>query len=420
MTQPQPPASEELDGVLKRVHSLGNATENLFNRLYGSLGKRKKLTEAAEQLQKIEVRNRELRQALKEKSIETDRLHGILASVSEGIVMQDTEGRIVMMNSAAKELLGSQRNFWNTELGILFSESREIPTFGTELAPIGEATRVRSNGREISAQITAITTSDNERIGTLMILRDIRQDDLSQRMKDSFVTHISHELITPLAPMRIASEILLNTPEGQAPNQRMLEMIGKNVDILDRLVTEMLDMSAMTSGRLPLQYEALDLEAVLWDVLSSFDADLQDKSLECFVMLKNTDQLEITGDPKHIRWALSNLIRNAIQYSMPQQALWIVGGINADEPHMIVIDVRDQGVGISDTDLPHIFDLFYRGDARSSDGRKLDPRGLGQGLFVAKKVAEAHGGSLVVESRLYEGSLFRMRLPINTPRALPA
>lgn len=419
MTQPQPPARDDVDGVLRRVHLLGSATENLFNRLYGSLGKRKQLTEAAAQLEKIEVRNRELRNALKDKTIETQRLHAILASISEGIIMQDTGGRIVMMNSAANELLGSQRNFWSTELGILFNESRNIPTFGTELAPIGEAKRVQTNGRDISAQITAIATPEGERIGTLMILRDVTYDDLSARMKDSFVTHISHELITPLAPMRVASEILLNTPEGKAPNRRMLELIGNNVDILDRLVTEMLDMSAMTSGQLQLQYETIMLEDILWDVISSFDADLTDAELETFVMFKQTDSLQLTGDSKHIRWAISSLIRNAIQYSLPNQKIWIAAGIEEEQPNHIVIEIADTGVGISEDDMPEIFTLFYRGDARTAEGKKLDPRGLGQGLFVAKTVATVHGGTLTAESELHQGSTFRMSLPINMPKALP-
>ncbi|GAB5490398.1 MAG: hypothetical protein Phog2KO_06130 [Phototrophicaceae bacterium] len=420
MTQPQQPAHEDIGGVLKRVHLLGSATEDLFNRVYGGLNRRKKFSEAMEELDKVEVRNRQLRNALKEKSIETQRLTGILASISEGIVMQDTDGRIVMINSAAEDILGSIRNFWATELGVLFRKSRDIPSIGNEIVPLGEAKQVTINNRNVSAQITSISDDNDERIGTLMILRTVEETDISARMKDSFVTHISHELITPLAPMRVASEILLHTPEGKAPNRRMLEMIGKNVDILDRLVTEMLDMSAMTSGNFQIQREEISLEELVLDIISGFKPDLDDGKLEVFLMLKHSQDLSFRGDRKNLRWAMSNIVRNAIQYTQANKGIWISVGSERDKPHEIFFEVSDAGVGISDEDKPHIFDLFFRGDARTVDGNKLDPRGLGQGLFVAKTIAQAHNGTLTVESEVHEGSTFRMILPRNIPKALPS
>lgn len=420
MTQPQQAANDETGVMLKRIHLLGSATEDLFNRLYGGLNRRKKLAEALEQLDNMDVRNRQLREALKEKSIEVERLTGILASVSEGIIMQDTEGRIVLMNSAAQDLLGSIKKFWSSELGVLFRESRNIATIGNEIVPVGEATRVNVNNRIVSAQIAAITDGNNERIGTLMILRDVTSDDISNRMKNSFVTHISHELITPLAPMRVASEILLNTPEGQAPNKRMLEMIGKNVDILDRLVTEMLDMSAMTSGDFQIKREEIILEEIVLDVVAGFKPDLDDGELEVFLMFKNSEDLLLSGDIKHMRWAISNIIRNAIQYTPSGNSIWIGVGSDRDRPQEIYVEIADTGVGISEDDLPHIFDLFYRGDARTESGKKLDPRGLGQGLFVAKTIAQAHRGSLTVDSTLHKGSTFRLSVPRQLPPSLPS
>lgn len=420
MTQPQQPTHDDIGGVLKRVHLLGSATEDLFNRVYGGLNRRRKFSEAMDELDKVEVRNRQLRNALKEKSIESQRLTEIIASISEGIIMQDTEGRIVMMNSAAESMLGSVRNFWSTELGVLFQKSRDISSIGTEIVPLGEAKQVVVNERTVSAQITSISDQDDERIGTLMILRDVTDATISSRMKDSFVTHISHELITPLAPMRVASEILLHTPEGKAPNRRMLEMIGKNVDILDRLVTEMIDMSAMNSGNFQINSEELILEELVLDILSSFKPDLDEGKLEVFLMFKHAQDLTIRGDKKNLRWAMSNIIRNAIQYTLPSHSIWISVGSERDKPHEIFFEVSDTGVGISDEDKDRIFDLFFRGDARTESGKKLDPRGLGQGLFVSKTIANAHNGTLTFESESQQGSTFLMTLPRNLPKALPS
>jgi two-component system sensor histidine kinase ResE len=415
----EPKQADDVGGILKRVHLLGSATEELFSRLYGGLNRRKQLAEAAAQLEQIEFRNRQLRRALKQKSIQTERLNAILGSISEGIIMQDTEGRIVMMNEAAKEILGNQRNFWSSQLGVMFNQNKDLPTISNELAPLGEAQEFHINNRPISAQIAAVTAK-GERIGTMMILRQPQQSDFDERIKHSFVSHISHELITPLASMRVASEVLRNTPPDKPVNRRMLEIVGNNIDLLDRMVTEMLDMSAMTSGNFSVLHEPISLEELIWEIVKGFEDDFHEARLEVFVMLKHTENLQILGDKKKLQWAISNLVRNAIQYNEAGQSVWIGGGIDHDSPDEVVIEVADTGVGISEDDMPYIFDLFFRGEARNSKGRKLDPRGLGQGLFVSRTIALAHGGSINANSVLYEGSNFTMRLPKDSTKALTA
>lgn len=415
----EPREADDVGGILKRVHLLGSATEELFSRLYGGLNRRKQLAEAAAQLEQIEFRNRQLRRALKQKTIQTERLNAILGSISEGIIMQDTEGRIVMMNEAAKEILGNQRNFWASQLGVMFNENKDLPTLSNELAPLGEAKEFLINNRPVSAQIAAVTAK-NERIGTMMILRQSQQNDFDERIKHSFVSHISHELITPLASMRVASEVLRNTPPDKPVNRRMLEIVGNNIDMLDRMVTEMLDMSAMTSGNFSVLHEPIAVDDLVWEVVKGFEDDFFEAKLEVFVMLKHTENLRILGDKKKLQWAISNLVRNAIQYNEAGQSVWIGAGIDHDSPEELVIEVADTGVGISEEDMPYIFDLFFRGEPRNSKGKKLDPRGLGQGLFVSRTIALAHGGNINCNSVQYEGSSFTMRLPKDTTKALTA
>jgi two-component system, OmpR family, sensor histidine kinase ResE len=418
--QPTPPEPnrEDASSAFRRVHELGTASETLFPRLYNSLTRRNQLQEAqaavaqvTQQANQAEERSRLLRSALLEKSIEVDRLNAILAGISEGIIMQDNDGRIIMMNSAARDMLGNQGNFWKSELGVLANEYQRMQVSGRELAPLSEARQVNVAGRIFSAQIAAVADHQGERIGTLMIIRDVTQDELSTRLKRSFVTHISHELITPLAPMRVASELLLNTPPDQPANRRMLEMISRNVDILDRMVSEMLDMTAMTSGHFQVRADPLNLEELLWEVVSAFSKDVKDNRLDITVMLRDNEILHVPGDHKHLHWSLSNLLRNAIQYTEPGGHIYIASGLDREQPDRIFIDVADTGVGISTEDLPFVFDLFYRGEARTASGKRIDPRGLGQGLFVARTVAQAHGGELLVDSRLHGGSTFTLLLP---------
>jgi two-component system phosphate regulon sensor histidine kinase PhoR len=416
---PNEPEKSDLNEALQGIQNLGNTTESFFSRIYRGLNSRKELREArallqqtVQQAQQAEGRNRMLRQMIAQHELDVLRLQSILEQISEGIIMQDMQGRIVMMNRAANELLGSQRNFWMSDLGQLFRESLALQASSGELAPITEPNRTQIGERTVSAQVAAIADNQAQPLGTLMILRDVTDEDLADRLQNSFAAHISHELITPLAPMRVASEMLLNAPEDQAPNRKMLEMIGRNIDILDRMVTELLDMSAMTSENFRIIPEPIPLEAMLWDVLSSFEEDIADRQLVPALMLRDPDTLAAAGDPKYLRWAISNLVRNAVQYNERGGKIALSARPLPDQRQQVQIQVRDTGVGISDVDLPHIFDLFYRGDARSSTGKKLDPRGLGQGLYVARRIATVHNGSLTVKSAVGEGSTLTLTIPV--------
>ena len=110
-----------------------------------------------------------------------------------------------------------------------------------------------------------------------------------------------------------------------------------------------------------------------------------------------------------LRWSLGHLLQNSIRYTEGGGHILMTAS-RTDEDY-IAIQVVDTGVGISDRDLPHVFERFYRGEPRTQTGRLLDPRGLGQGLFIAREVAEAHGGYLTVRSLQGQGSIFTLVLP---------
>jgi signal transduction histidine kinase len=107
------------------------------------------------------------------------------------------------------------------------------------------------------------------------------------------------------------------------------------------------------------------------------------------------------------------LIRNGIQYTEPDGCIWVAAGIDDLNQDALAIDVVDTGVGISDSDMPRVFERFFRGAAIAPSGRRVDPRGLGQGLYIAREVAVAHGGTLDAQSTVGQGSSFSMTIPLN-------
>ena len=129
-------------------------------------------------------------------------------------------------------------------------------------------------------------------------------------------------------------------------------------------------------------------------------------------MVRDGDRLVVLGDEQRLRWAFGHILQNAVRYTEPGGHLVVRLGLDPQYPGYIAVHFSDSGVGISDKDLPHVFERFYRGEPRTAEGKLLDPRGLGQGLFVAKTVAEAHGGMITARSQQGKGSTFIMLLPM--------
>ncbi|MBZ0287336.1 MAG: PAS domain-containing protein [Anaerolineae bacterium] len=401
---------QELSGNLSRVNSLGTATERLFSRLYGSLRRKSNKNKQIEHARQAGERNRQLQRAIKRRDLEIDRLNGILATIDEGIIMQDLDGRIILVNASARKLIGSRKEFWESELGGLFNAYKDILTVESELAPLGEPTRIQVNNMIVGAQVAAVGDGQGNRLGTMIVLRDVTRDALAERLKDQFVTAISHELRTPMAVIKGMSDVIMGQPADRPPPRRMLETLSRNVDILDRMIVELLDIAEMSETAFSVRHDPLNLEELLWNVVNGMTPEVKRAKLDVSVMARDTDKLEIMGDDERLRWALGHLLQNSIRYTEPGGHIIITASLT-DKTHA-TIQVVDTGVGIGKKDLPHIFDRFYRGEPRTASGKLLDPRGLGQGLFVARTVTESHGGYLSVKSEVGQGSIFTMVLPV--------
>ena len=401
---------QELSGSLSRVNSLGTATERLFSRLYGSLRRKSNKKSQIQHAQKEGERNRQLQRAVKRRDLEIDRLNGILATIDEGLIMQDLDGRIILVNASARKLIGSRKEFWESELGGLFNAYKDITIVESELAPLGEPTRIQVNNMIVGAQVAAVADGQGNRLGTMIVLRDVTRDALAERLKDQFVTAISHELRTPMAVIKGMSDVIMGQPADRPPPRRMLETLSRNVDILDRMIVELLDIAEMSETAFSVRHDQLDLEELLWNVVNGMTPEVKRAKLDVSVMARDTDRLQVAGDDQRLRWALGHLLQNSIRYTEAGGHIIITASL-ADDKHA-TIQVVDTGVGIAKKDLPHIFDRFYRGEPRTSSGKLLDPRGLGQGLFVARTVTESHGGYLSVKSEVGHGSIFTMVLPV--------
>jgi signal transduction histidine kinase len=410
--------AQPVANMLQSVDALGENTGRLFGRLYGGLRRKQRVREASESHTALQID--QLKTLTGSQATSISRLTGVLAVINEGVIMQDNDGRIVLMNQAAHDLLGSVRMFWRSELGRMFSEAR---TLDGEIT-LGEARRVEVNDRVIGAQLAIVADERRARLGTVLMLRDVTRDALADRLKDQFVTQMSHELRTPLAAIKGMSEVLLAMPEDRPPNRKFLEAISRNVAVLDRMIVELLDISEIGAGSFAVRQRDVHLPELIFTVIQGLKSRIEKAELNLGVMVTNRERLSVLGDDRRLQWATGHLLDNSIKYTKPGGEIMLRLGRVRDR--YILIEVSDTGVGIHPDDLPHIFERFYRGTARDSSGKVIDPRGLGQGLFVARAVAEAHGGYLSVASAVGEGSTFTLALPLDgkngaaSPAPMPA
>lgn len=401
---------QELSGVIRRVDHLGSATSQLFGRLYQGL--RRSSGSPSNNPETPILPNDEPLSAIKQRDVEIERLNAIIHALDEGIIVQDMEGRVLIENAAARKLIGSRKDFWTSELGTLFNAFRDVVRLESELAPLGEPARIQVNNMIIGAQVAAVADSQGKRIGTMMVLRDVTRDALADRLKDSFVTAISHELRTPMAVIKGMSDVIMGQPQDKPPNRKFLETLSRNVDILDRMIVELLDIGEMSATAFSVRRDPLNIEDLVWQVERGMKPEVKKAKLDVKIMIKDIDQIHLIGDDQRLRWALGHLLQNSIRYTEPKGHIIIIVGLSGE--NQVAVQVVDTGVGISKRDLPHIFERFYRGEPRTRSGKLLDPRGLGQGLFVAKTVAESHGGYLSVQSEVGQGSVFTMVLPMQS------
>jgi heavy metal sensor kinase len=276
------------------------------------------------------------------------------------------------------------------------------------LAPVDEITRTaRSLSAEnLSARLAVPRTNDElERLSTTLNEMLERLEAAFRRIS-RFTADASHELRTPLAVMRTTAEVALRAPERDARESRAaLEQIVAEVERTSHLTENLLLLAKADSGAAGLQRHDVDLAATVGEACAQAEVLARVKGLEVATELPEPARLYVAGDPQALRRLFLILLDNAVKYTPAGGRIEVALRANGAD---VVGEVRDNGIGISPHDLPHVFDRFYRADRARS--RELG--GAGLGLSIARWIVESHGGAIAVASELERGSRFEVRLPL--------
>ncbi len=350
----------------------------------------------------------------------------ILESVGDGIYGIDLEGKVTVVNSAAAQMLGyKQEEMLGRNMHQLIHHTRADGTpYEASDSPIRKSltnfatVRIsneifwRKDGSCFPVEYVARPQIDSQSadsdglktLGVVVAFTDTTERRALDRMKDEFISTVSHELRTPLTSLRgalglLAGGALTNRPEK---TQQMLEIAISNSDRLVRLVNDILDLERISSGKTELHSTMCSAEDLLRRAAGVQQARTPKPNIRIFFAAVG---VTVWADPDRILQTLDNLLSNAIKFSPAGSEIHLTAR-NLDENEAL-IEVRDQGRGIPEDKLEHIFDRFQQGDA--SDSRAMG--GTGLGLAICRSIINQHGGRIWATSKPDEGTTFHFTLP---------
>lgn len=349
-----------------------------------------------------------LDQTISQLNREKARLATLLENLSEGVIVIPDGRTVRMINREAARILGISAL---PREGTMYAETIRHPDIlrfidgwkqGKEIPP-AEIT-LHPAGGEIAVRISATSVRHSPGMGTdfLFTLRDVTEEKRLARIKSDFVSNASHELRTPLTNIRGYLEALQDAAKEGAPlDPSFVDTAHANVLRMEELVNDLLQLSRAESLHAPPAREEISLSAFL-DRVASLHRTAAERLGKTLTI--QAEDAAVRADLRSLTLAVSNLVDNAIRHGVERGRIRLGGYA---EEGAVRIEVKDDGPGIPREHLPRIFERFYRVDK----ARSRDLGGTGLGLSIAKHIVEAHGGSIRVESRLGEGTTFRIRIP---------
>jgi len=336
------------------------------------------------------------------------RLETLLANLDDGVIVIAADRSVRMMNREAGKISGASETMG---VGRPYPEVIRLPQvlafidgwINGEEPTLRDVSIVTPQGsRTVRCSGTTVRYRGGSNADVLLTLRDVTEERRLSQVKSDFVSNASHELRTPLTNIRGYLEAIQDAVrEGAAPESSFVDVALGNAHRMERLIDDLLELSRAESGAVPLEKEEV--------LLSTFLARVADQHRPSAEQAGKTLEVEAAegafrADLRKLALALSNLVDNALKYGKEEGRVTLSGRIEGDA---CLLEVADDGPGISPEHLPRIFERFYRVDK----GRSRELGGTGLGLSITKHIVESHGGSIRVESRLGVGTRFLLRFP---------
>lgn len=362
-----------------------------------------------------------------ELSHEANRSETVINAINDGVVSVDREGVIQLINPAAQRIIG-----WGQDDAVGLSYKSVVKLNDQNDKPIQPSedpvAQVLTSNQEVHSEDFSIMTEagkkvllslivspiGNPSVGAIMVFRDMTKEKAEEREQAEFISTASHEMRTPVASIEGYLGLALN-PATATIDEKARDYIQKaqsSAQHLGRLFQDLLDVSKAEDGRMTNNPGVVDMVEFVGTVVEGLKPKADEKGLRFLykpATVAEANERTIAPvfythvDNDHLREVVSNLVENAIKYTLQGD---VIVNIEGDETH-VSVSVQDSGIGIPTEDIPHLFQKFYRVD--NTDTREIG--GTGLGLYLSRRLAELMGGQIKVESEYKKGSTFTLELP---------
>jgi signal transduction histidine kinase/HAMP domain-containing protein len=331
-------------------------------------------------------------------------LEAILNSTPDPVLVTDASNRLILANPAAGHVFGvTIRRGERPDL------ERTVQVKALNDLLLSSSAEKRSaeirmpDGKTYLAMASAML-AEGRTVGRVCILRDVTQLKEIDTLKSDFVSTVSHDLRSPLTLMRGYATMLEMAGELNEQQKSYTKMIVQGVDNMAKLVNNLLDLGRIDFG-VGLQVDEIPVLDILERVTSGLQLHAKQKNISLGVEIPKDMPHAIEADQALLQQAIYNLVENGLKYT-PDGGEVTVKLLTA--PDTLTFAIQDTGIGIPASDLPRLFEKFYRGTNREA----LAQRGTGLGLAIVKSIVERHGGKVWVESELGKGSIFHLQVPV--------
>ncbi|ARK31695.1 two-component system histidine kinase PnpS [Halalkalibacter krulwichiae] len=348
-----------------------------------------------------------LGQLTKRHEAQKERMQTLIENMGSGLILINTKGDITLINRTCRSIFQEDTDLWINQLYHDVIKHKEVIRIVQTILMTEEKQRkqihfpVNLEVRHFEVYGAPVMSNRGKLKGIVIVLHDITELKKLEQVRTDFVANVSHELKTPVTSIKGFTETLLDGAMNSEPlRENFLNIIAKESERLQALIEELLELSRIEQSYFKLHWQNTDLNNILLEVYDLLKEKAAKKNIS--LKLEREGDTRLEGDPSRLKQIVINLVNNAIMYTSDGGHVSVVLKENGESVELAVIDT---GVGIKESELPRIFERFYRVDR----ARSRNSGGTGLGLAIVKHLVEAHSGQINVESEMDKGTTFLLK-----------